>query len=570
MWNFLDDGNFSITKNKVPFTAIDPDHGIEQEHKKMKIKGGFTEITGNEHALEKMFIIAPTLSRVVEEFKVYAGIEGRQPSSLHHEVVGTRGKNMLVNAAKIATIISKQGNPFSKTDMFNLMTFAIPTAVVCSNIEERDNLGQQALEKFVSTRMVEKTVKFWYSQTKNKWTYFKDVGATISAKVNGQVVSIKQERKLISRLLVAAKSRSDLDVKDAIGEFEFNVAPPSNFHPNGSMIMLSDKSKVLHSVLGLPRPDVDMDTLETGEPCVLIVDAMCIVNMVIKTPDMTHGCHFARKFVDMVVAMGTSYDEIRIVFDQYLSGSLKETTRDKRTLKTTPIQYHVNDDTDIRNIKTFLSHINTKAELTKYLSDKLINHYRGKPQKVLVMHHTTMEANCPLHVVVDMPEMTSGTHNLEEGDQLVLLNAFDVMHKHPRAKLDVFSIDTDVFVILTALFDMLLKATTFIRKNNERVSIQDSHVRLGAKHALALIGWYAFKRTDNTGSFAGKGILSHFKAFMEVDDDILEAFAAFGLVEHMPDGYYVKWSDMCVYCTKLSVSTRTQSKNSGGDYMLRA
>ena len=37
-WKFLDEGNFSITKHSVPFTAIDPDHGIEQEHKKMKVK----------------------------------------------------------------------------------------------------------------------------------------------------------------------------------------------------------------------------------------------------------------------------------------------------------------------------------------------------------------------------------------------------------------------------------------------------------------------------------------------------------------------------------------------------
>ena len=44
-WNFLNEGNFAITKHKVPFTTIDPDHAIEQEHKKMKMKAGFT---GNE------------------------------------------------------------------------------------------------------------------------------------------------------------------------------------------------------------------------------------------------------------------------------------------------------------------------------------------------------------------------------------------------------------------------------------------------------------------------------------------------------------------------------------------
>ena len=101
----------------------------------------------------------------------------------------------------------------------------------------------------------------------------------------------------------------------------------------------------------------------------LIIDAMCVINMIPKTPDLLKAVHFANKFVDIVVGMG--YDELRVVFDQYIPGSLKETTRDKRILKVTPIRYHVNDDTDIKNLKTFLSHIETKAELTKYLLDKL-------------------------------------------------------------------------------------------------------------------------------------------------------------------------------------------------------
>ena len=157
--------------------------------------------------------------------------------------------------------------------------------------------------------------------------------------------------------------------------------------------MLSDKVRVVSSVLGIPLPEgTSTFEAESCVPSVLIIDAMCIVNMVSKTPDMSTAMHYARKFVDIVAGLSASYDEIRIVFDQYLSGSLKETTRDKRTSKTAPIHYHVNDDTEIKNMKTFLSHISTKSELTKYLSDKLLIYYQGKSQKVIVMHHTTMDA----------------------------------------------------------------------------------------------------------------------------------------------------------------------------------
>ena len=85
-WTFLDESNFVISKHGVPFTAIDPHHAIEQEHREMKVKSGFVCITGNEQAIEKYFIIAKSLARLVHEFKEYTGIETRTASSLHHNI----------------------------------------------------------------------------------------------------------------------------------------------------------------------------------------------------------------------------------------------------------------------------------------------------------------------------------------------------------------------------------------------------------------------------------------------------------------------------------------------------
>ena len=90
-----------------------------------------------------------------------------------------------------------------------------------------------------------------------------------------------------------------------------------------------------------------------------------------------------------------------------------------------------------------------------------------------------------------MPEI-GGEHNLEEGDQLVLLNAFDVIHKYPNATLDVFSMDTDILVLLTGHYIKLPRSTTLVRKKGERTSIYENCMKLGHKRTEALIGWYAF------------------------------------------------------------------------------
>ena len=59
-------------------------------------------------------------------------------------------------------------------------------------------------------------------------------------------------------------------------------------------------------------------------------------------------------------------------------------------------------------------------------------------------------------------------------------------------------------------------------------------MKLGRKRAEALLGWYGFKCTNNTGSFAGKGVVCHFKTFLQADDEMLDAFANFDLLSAIP------------------------------------
>ena len=47
-------------------------------------------------------------------------------------------------------------------------------------------------------------------------------------------------------------------------------------------------------------------------------------------------------------------------------------------------------------------------------------------------------------------------------------------------------------------------------------------------------GTQRVKGTDNTGSFAGKGVACQFKALMQADDEMLDAFANFGIVSAIP------------------------------------
>ena len=136
-WTFLDEGNFVISKHG--------DHAIEQEHRKIKVNGGFVCITGNEQVMEKYFIIANILDRLVHEFKEYAGIETRTASSLHHDIGSQKRKKLVSNAAKVVDVLNIQRNPYVKEDMNNLVMLAVIPDYVSNDIENRDQLGRDAL-----------------------------------------------------------------------------------------------------------------------------------------------------------------------------------------------------------------------------------------------------------------------------------------------------------------------------------------------------------------------------------------------------------------------------------------
>ena len=88
-------------------------------------------------------------------------IETRTASSLHHDIGSQKSTKLVSNAAKVADVLNIQGNPFVKEDMHNLVTFAVMSDYVSNDIENRDQLGRDALEKFIANRMVDKTVEFW-------------------------------------------------------------------------------------------------------------------------------------------------------------------------------------------------------------------------------------------------------------------------------------------------------------------------------------------------------------------------------------------------------------------------
>ena len=274
-------------------------------------------------------------------------------------------------------------------------------------------------------------------------------------------------------------------------------------------------------------------------------------------------------FNSQLMNMTYSYDEIILAFDTYKPDSLKKTTREKRQQGQDPIRYQVSDDTNIKHISMsrFLSHEQTKADLTEYLAEKTLEYNKDSSKVIIVSAAGHSRSNRNLHF---------DDNNHEEADTLMICLAINASQRSPSsAEITIFSPDTDVLVLAIANYH-LLASTTSVSLVSGIVQIRPMWFALGEERAKALSAFHAFTGADNIGRFSGIGKKTWFKAFLnaesnsiyalkkllesnEVTEDMLTELAAFVCSVYCPKGFNIesipelRWH---LFCKHMAESTK--------------
>ena len=88
--------------------------------------GGIVGITQNEKALDKFFLIAPELSKLLHEFAAEYGSDNNDKRTQHHEITGGKLSRMMKNARKLTDVFREHGDPFmapeDEDEIYNLLT----------------------------------------------------------------------------------------------------------------------------------------------------------------------------------------------------------------------------------------------------------------------------------------------------------------------------------------------------------------------------------------------------------------------------------------------------------------
>ena len=173
-------------------------------------------------------------------------------------------------------------------------------------------------------------------------------------------------------------------------------------------------------------------------------------------------------------------------------------------------------------MKRLLAHVNTKKELTEYLAIKTLEKGPEEDSRVTVAWDSKCKGTHR-----DMQYLDS---NQEGADTKLLLHAVDATVSGAR-RIDIVLPDTDVFVLALRRHADLCEDTRFVtgRGQRHRKILLCFIVRALVPARIAAVpGFYAWSGADVTGSFAWKGKLACWKAFLEADSVCMDALADLG------------------------------------------
>jgi len=156
---------------------------------------------------------------------------------------------MFDNAVKMKNVFMEHGKPFAERtkEVTNVMSKAIMTDNITHDILQRDVIGQQPHETFVTERLVKGTKSVWAPMKKVKLNLFENSAMYSKTKVKEKIIELREERHLLARFVIIIRTCPDTDLKQAIGTCEFCAVSRSLCSPDG-LLLAYDKFKVMHAI----------------------------------------------------------------------------------------------------------------------------------------------------------------------------------------------------------------------------------------------------------------------------------------------------------------------------------
>ena len=124
----------------------------------------------------------------------------------------------------------------------------------------------------------------------------------------------------MNQILVASRSRPEIDLSNIFGTYEFSVVPLSLFVTNGSLYYSKDKPVIAKELREFEPEEIGTQEEDSESRPVIIIDVMAIVNKIdIKSGSIENCAEFASILCKRVKNKASKFDEVSIIFGRYKS-----------------------------------------------------------------------------------------------------------------------------------------------------------------------------------------------------------------------------------------------------------
>ena len=238
----------------ISFCAIGADHAFEHLNRGMKVAGGLVGITLNENARVRFFLTAPRLKCLEDEAKTMASVKTKSTEK-HHSLSAQITSRQLKYTESMISTFNNFTNPFSNegADLINLLTKSVMEESIKEDMKQQDKIGQNKFELFFTERVKSNSVSLWAPMKKAERKTSKTASKQVKVKFKDTVTELKEDRGLLARMLIVARSRQEIDLKGSLSKYEFSVVPRVLFSSDGSMHHCPKKSDLI-KILEAIRP----------------------------------------------------------------------------------------------------------------------------------------------------------------------------------------------------------------------------------------------------------------------------------------------------------------------------
>ena len=542
-------GSFVVGKTKHKFSSLAIGHAHEQNSKCVKGDGGAIGLTEDSSQLLRSMLAGPEVARIVGEFErsmLKSCEESGSAVYQHHEQTLSVQQEFEKQVRSLTSVMEGMGNPYleESPDLLVLDTRDIMDEKVAETVRTIEIAGDHQYSQFVEERILKKDKSIFDPIPKNKFPLFSCPPKKFSTSTKIEINALKKSCQLFSQLYVACQVR-----EGNLAEFfqHENKSCPPALSKNQEM-RSGNKADLIPCLESVAPPSTEKPAVNS-----IILDGTAIINMLKPMKAKTFEEYANDVYLPFIKRQLRDASRVDVVWDVYISNSLKASTRTKRWKG---IRRRVQPDSRIPGCwEAFLRLNENKTELFKYLAEQTMTIDISGKQLI-----STYEQ----HVICKLPQETSPLSpcTQEEADTRILLHACDAA-KHGYDKIMIRTVYTDVVVIAAAMYHDLGLSELWIAfgtgKNLRYLPIHSLCNSIGKQQSKSLLMFHALTGCDQVSFFAGRGkktaweTWKHFEIVTPAFESLCEAPAIVDVDKSLPilERYVVLLYDRVSACSSV-------------------